>query len=94
MDYAPVTVHENYIDHETHGNRMDGLRWNNEQARTGFESPFAHQPHQPAQARTGDPNLLAKHGIPGCIQNCDRLRFHTTFSEESSACPKPYVSAW
>src|ERR1017187_1472195 len=92
MDNAPVAAHENHIDREPHGYRMDGLRWNNEQTRTGLMSPFAQEPCQPAQTRPGDLDLLAQHGIPGCIQNCDRLRFHTT-SSESSACPQPYVSA-
>ena len=41
MDDAPVAVQQNHIDREPHGNRMDGLRGNNEQARTGFESWFA-----------------------------------------------------
>src|ERR1039457_1099060 len=41
MDDAPVAVQENHIDREPHGNRMDSLRGNNEQARTGFESWFA-----------------------------------------------------
>jgi hypothetical protein len=85
MDYSPVAVDENYINRETHGYGMYGLRRDNEQARARFETTFAQQSYQSPQTRSGDGNLFPQHGIPGSVEDGDRLRLHTTFSESNAS---------
>ena len=85
MEDAPVTVQEDYIDSETHSYRMDSLRRNNEQARSGIKRSLAQQSYEPAQTCVGNPDLVAKYGISGTVNNCQYLTTHAT------SCP---LDAW
>src|SRR4051812_32897396 len=62
VEDLPVVIQDHHIDCEKHSQRVNALRWDDQQSIPGRKAAFSEKPDNPAKPRLGDADGITQDG--------------------------------